>query len=631
VNPRPGLILAILFLCVYGTFAVTVDLPRATYAFKSDEATYYMQGLSLVHDWDLTYRREDLVRVWKEFPAGPAGVFLKRGKKLDGSLDPARGRYYYGKSFAYPLFAAPFIAVFGTNGFLVLNALCLSIVLLCGSLFLHARAPAWPSAILAAGFVMASVVPIYFAQMMPEVFNFSLAFVAYFCWLYKEVAAPERSPRGTAWLFTWKSDVVMAILLGIATFSKPSIAGLFAAPAVLWVVRTFRFAFRLKAEATLTEGEQPVAIGRSLLCVLAFVFVAGGLFGVNMAISGDWNYQGGGEDVRKSYYYEFPFQNDVPVHALGVSKSRDTGMFQVIFNPRTFVSNLTHNVEYFFVGRYAGLLPYFFPGFFAMLLMLGRPRQRPLWQWLVLLSALAQGLVFVVATPYTWSGGGVGNRYFFAGYAVMLFLLPPVETIAGALVPWIVGGLFMSPWVLNPFTASFKPAQIAQAGPFRLLPVELTLLNDLPVFTEGAERARVEFGGVGAADPKFLVSFLDGNAYGREADRTFWTRGDSHADLVFKVGGPMTRAEFTVTSGPVPIDVRISVDGHSTMVHVPAGETTRTSVPMRGGLLYEKEVADVRLHNVRIDTKGGFTPIFFDEKSSDSRYLGGRIMPVLVP
>ena len=52
---------------------------------------------------------------------------------------------------------------------------------------------------------MASVVPVYFAQIMPEVFNFSLACLAYFCWLYKEVAAPERSPRGTAWLFTGRA------------------------------------------------------------------------------------------------------------------------------------------------------------------------------------------------------------------------------------------------------------------------------------------------------------------------------------------------------------------------------------------------------------------------------------------
>jgi hypothetical protein len=58
-----------------------------------------------------------------------------------------------------------------------------------------------------------------------------------------------------------------------------------------------------------------------ILPLAAFGLVAGGLFAVNMAISGDWNYQGGGD--RRSYYFEFPFQNDVPVHDLGVSKSRE--------------------------------------------------------------------------------------------------------------------------------------------------------------------------------------------------------------------------------------------------------------------------------------------------------------------
>jgi len=146
VSLRPGLALAAIVLCVYGTFALAVDVPSATYAFKSDEATYYMMGWSLVRDHDLTYRKEDLVRVWREFPAGPAGVFLKRGFKIDGTPDPARGRYYYGKSFIYPLFAAPLIALFGTNGFLLLNALCLSVVAFCGYLFLQARSRPWPSA-----------------------------------------------------------------------------------------------------------------------------------------------------------------------------------------------------------------------------------------------------------------------------------------------------------------------------------------------------------------------------------------------------------------------------------------------------------------------------------------------------
>ena len=195
--------------------------------------------------------------------------------------------------------------------------------------------------------------------------------------------------------------------------------------------------------------------------------------------------------------FEFPFQTEVTQPQIGAPKSREDPMTDVIFNPRTFTSNLTHNLGYFFVGRHAGMLGYFFPGLFAMLAMLARPKRRPGWQWLVLGAALAQGLIFLILTPYTWSGGGVGNRYFFAGYGVMLFLLPPIESVALAFVPWVIGGLFVAPMVMNPFRRRHSgPSRTPSGGPLRMLPVELTLLNDLPVFTD-ADRARVGFGELG--------------------------------------------------------------------------------------------------------------------------------------
>ena len=45
-------------------------------------------------------------------------------------------------------------------------------------------------------------------------------------------------------------------------------------------------------------------------------------------------------------------------------------------------------------------------------------------------------------------------------------------------------------------------------------------------------------------DPRFLVSFLDDNAFGREEDRSFWTRGESRADIVFKANRPIRRADL---------------------------------------------------------------------------------------
>ncbi len=63
-------------------FAVSVDFPRASLGFKGDEATYYSLTRSLARDFDFTYQRQDLVRVWEEFP-GPEGIFLKRGSRVD--------------------------------------------------------------------------------------------------------------------------------------------------------------------------------------------------------------------------------------------------------------------------------------------------------------------------------------------------------------------------------------------------------------------------------------------------------------------------------------------------------------------------------------------------------------------
>jgi hypothetical protein len=610
LNLRPGLIAAAVFLCVYGALALSVDFPRAALGFKSDEATYYMMAYSLTEDADLTYTKEDLVRVWREFPSGPSGVFLKKGRAIGGAPDPNPNRLYYGKAFIYPLVAAPFVKIFGTNGFLVLHALLLSLVILCGYLFLHARSGPLISAVLATGFVMASVVPVYFVWLMPEVFNFSLVFLAYFCWLYKEVARPEQAPRKMQWLFSGRSDVAAAVLLGIATFSKVTNAPLFA-PIVVWQV------WRL-VRARSIDGRKIVA------STCTFVLIAGGFFAVNKAISGEWNYQGGD---RETYYFEFPFQNEVPKHELGQTKSRGEMLTGVIFNPRTFTSNLIHNLEYFFVGRHTGLLGYFFPAVFAMGAFLLSPRRRPAWQWLVLGSGLLQGLVFIVSQPYTWHGGGVGNRYFFSGYGVMLFVAPPIQSLGAAFAQWIIGSLFVAPMVLNPFVASFHSEDNAKSGPLRLLPVELTLVNDLPVNNEEDHR-RLWFGDLGRGDPGFLVYFLDDNAYDREPDKSFWTRGHARAEFIIKTDKPIRRATFTLTAGPVATDVHLSIGRRSQDMHLEAGDSRDVTFSMPPGLPYEKEVQALAWV-ASVSSSTGFTPVFFDPKSTDSRYLGVHVQPWL--
>ena len=614
----PGLWLTLAILSVYGGLALTVDFPRTAFGIHSDEATYYMMGHSFAADGDVTYRREDLVRVWREFSGGPAGLFLKRGRDVIewGTMarppfvwtrtqpDPDPTRFYYGKSFIYPLAASPFVRLFGTNGFLVFHALLLALVVWCSYVFLAARMPVGIAASLAAAFVLASVVPVYFVWIAPELFNFSLGLVAYFCWLYKEVAPGPPGVR-TRWLRTAPSDWLAAALLGIAAFSKVSNALLFP-PIVAWQLWKRQWV-------------------RAAVSAAVFAICAGGLFAANTAISGEWNFQGG---ERRTFYWEFPFQTPASGFEVGTEKARDEALTDIIFDPAVFWTNLRHNLVWYFTGRYSGLVAYFFPAVFALVTFLAAPMRRPGWQYLVLAGGLAQILLFIVATPYTWMGGGgsVGNRYFLGAYGVFLFLIPPVHSALAAAVPWIVGGLFMGKLVLNPFATSFQPGRYADHGPLRWLPVELSNVNDLPIMTD-TSRVRVWFGdNPGVGDLGFQIYFLDDKAYGREEDKSFWVKGGSRAQFMIKTDRPVKRLVLTLTAGPVATDVTASVAGRTQETSIEAGGSRQITFSMDSGFPYQGRWP---VWVASVSSSHGFVPMF-EDGGPDTRYLGVRVKPVLV-
>lgn len=618
----PGLLLAAVILSLYGGLALSVDFPRAAFGLHSDEATYYMMGHSLAEDGDVTYRREDLVRVWREFPGGPSGLFLKRGRDiLDGGLmlrppffwtrtqpDPDGSRLFFGKSFIYPLFAAPFVAAFGTNGFLVFHAVLLTLVAWCAFLFLHARMRADIAALLAGAFLMVTVVPVYFVWIAPELFNFSLGLLAYFCWLYKEVAPASHVGRRARWLLSSSSDVVAVVLVGIATFSKVTNA-LLVVPIVVWLAWRRRW-------------------GRAALVSALFFGVAAGLFAVNTAIAGEWNFQGG---ERATFYWEFPYQNPTATFDTLVQKlhGRDEALTDIIFDPRVFWTNLRHNIKWFFVGRYAGLVAYFFPAVFVLAAYLLTLRRRPLWQHLVFASGVAQILVFIVMTPYTWNGGGgsVGNRYFMSAYGVFLFLMPAVSRVSVALIPWIIGAIFTAPLVLRPFAASFRPGDNAKSGPLRLLPVELTTVYDWPINTDPT-RVRVWFGNYPeGSSPGFQIYFFDDNAYQQEVDKSFWVKGESRAEFLIKTDRPMKRLQLTLSAGAAATTVKAVLSGRSQEVSLQPGESRQILFAMPTGFPYQGQWP---VWVASVSSSAGFTPIFIDPAAKDTRYLGVRVTPILV-
>jgi len=428
-----------------------------------------------------------------------------------------------------------------------------------------------------------------------------------FCWAYK-IVAPETLPPGLRWLRSGTSDVVAAILLGCATFSKPPNA-LFILPVLAWGLSRRRWAH---------------AAGVGVL----FTLVTVGLFGINTAVTGDWNYQGG---ERNTFYADFPFFDADSGFDVGMTRATDTVLTDVIFDwsPNAgsvlryvFPTVLVHNLMWFWIGRHSGVVPYFFPAAFALACFLWPRARREWWQWMICGVALTEILVLVIWIPYNYFGGAgvLGNRYFMNYYGAFLFLLPPITSVSAAFVPWIVGGLFTAQIALNPFYYSWKPQQHMKHGPLRLLPVELTLVNDLPVNTD-VERVRVLFG----RTPRFQIYFLDDNTYAKEQE-FFWVRGKSRADLLLKTPDPARRLKLTLGTGAVPADVVITAGGQRITKHLAQNDGAILEIPIGPGFPYK----GTRVWPVTVAVNSGFVPMFTGD-SLDHRYLGIQVTPELLP
>jgi hypothetical protein len=625
-------------------WALTVDFRRSVQGFFGDASTYYSLAYSLAEDFDFEFRRDDLVRVWREFPTGPEGIFLKRGRdvlgiawssappffRIESVQDPDTGRLYYGKGFIYPLFAAPFVWLFGTNGFLVFHALLMTLCFACAYGFLVARSAAIPSLVFASAFLLLSVAPVYMVWLTPDFFNLAVVLIGYFFWCYKEVVADSTTACLGAlrrrWLLTPRSDIVAAVLLAIAAFSKPTNILLIGPLVALLFWRR--------------QWLRGMAVGVSF----AVVFI--GLFAANVAITGEWNYQGG-EDRGTFYSADpdgagpriggFPFQTaQHTFDTTGIIRETNRVPVEVLTSANALLHVFRRNLGYFFFGRHTGFVPYFFAGAVAMVLFLWRARHRPLWQWLTLAAGLGSAMALILYMPYSYSGGGgpIGNRYFLGIYPIFLFVTPPLASVTAPLVAVIGGAIFTAQLILNPFTVSFRPSDHVKSGPYRWLPAEMTLLNDLPMNVTPS-KVKQPLGGV----PAVNAYFLDDNVYQREQD-AFWVRGRSRAEFMLRApvvtevtaSGDVQRSlrirelEVQLETGDEPNRVTVDAGTGSQVIEIPAHDTRTLTVMMPEGVPYhlDPQFPMNYVYSMAIESETGFIPMFWSG-GGDARYLGVRV------
>jgi hypothetical protein len=614
------LVLGLVVAALLGAAALT-DLPRVSGGeFWGDGATYYAMAWSLAVDHDLRYETRDLERVRREYPNGPEGIFLKRscgGLTLDpdGGFPWVRrvrreeGRLYYAKAFAYPLVAAPLVRLFGTRGLLLTNALALGVALVLGFFVVRRRGfgPGWALATVSVLF-LATVVPVYLVWPTPEVFGLALV---------------------TAGLAAWASGrpLLAAALFGLAGYVKwPNVlmaAPLGLAPLVDGVARDGRAGLAGGLRESLRRG---AVLGAAL----------GVLFGLNAAVTGEMNYQGG---ERKTFYGRFPFDergttfDDAGAwmttdHVGPVVGVADEGGASERTGPaRARVEiweSLAWNLLYVWVGRFGGALAYFGPAVVALLLfLLAGPRSRE--GGLALVAVALSLLAYLWIIPDDWYGGGgtVGNRYFLNVLPAFLFVVPRARAAGVVLGGLALSAVFLRGILVSPVYHSLHPGEHATRGAFRWLPAELTMLNDLSVFTEPWRKKR-PFGFVGnrarhADADAYNLYFLGDGTWGKEAfggGEGFWLRGGKEAEVVLRVFdiAPVTHVHVELTGGPIGDVVTVRLGWSRERVSVGPGQRREVSFRPGRGLRYY----DTYLHVLHLRSRRG-------ARLSDGRTVGAFV------
>jgi hypothetical protein len=602
------LVLAVVALALVVS-AATLDLPRVSKGeFWGDGATYYAMAWSLAEDLDLRYEARDLERVRREYPSGPQGLFLKRasgGLTVDPAagfpwlrwVRPGEGRLYYAKAFAYPLVAAPFVRCFGTRGLLVVNALVLAVSLWLGYGVLRGRGSTPGAALLTVlVLLLLTVTPVYLVWPTPEVFGLGLITGGLAAWA-----------AGRPWL--------AAVLFGVAGYLKPPNL-LMAAP--------------LGLDPLVPRGGEPLlgpTLGRrvaeSMRRGVVLVATAGSLYGLNAGVTGELNYQGG---ERKTFIGRFPFdESGASFDNAGVWMTTNQlgplveGRNQVRVSPKTgparnpveIPESFVWNLVYFWFGRFGGALAYFFPAVVALALFLLRgPRDRP--AWLALVTVVLSGLAYIWIIPDNWYGGGgtLGNRYFLNLLPAFFFLVPRGRERLVAALGALVAAVFLAPVLASPVLHSLRPGEHAARGPIRLLPAELTMLNDLSVFT-GPWRKKRPFGFVGDASrpadaDAYFLYFMDDGTFGKEAyagHEGFWLRGGERAEVVVRAFdlAPVQRVLLRLTGGPLGDSVTARLGWSSERIGVGPGQTREVALPAGRGLRYY----DTYLHVLHLRSRRG--------------------------
>jgi 4-amino-4-deoxy-L-arabinose transferase-like glycosyltransferase len=409
---------------------------------RGDQTSHVYLALSFAYDsHTLNFDRHDAQRwrdlAWPQAPE-PLALFFQRYS----------GGWAASKPYGYPLFIAPFVAVFGADGFGLGNGVLL-LLLVVGSLALALRRfDALTAGLLVVAFYFASLIYTYAYPIMPELLEALLVLAAY----------------GGAYAFHTRRKAGWAVftiaVMAIGVVEKAAFVMLFTplAALVLWELR----ARRRMLLAALVVGV--LALGVSAAPYLrysdgnSFTPYAGQRFQVKPVVTAQEPWDGG--KLGRDYYPNAATEGGILHNAVSGK-----------------VLDRFESLAYYFVGRYTGMLVTAPLALLLLIALLVRLPAANRWAWAAVAGILLYIAFYIVIFPTNYYGGGqsVGNRYFvqIAPAVLVAALFAPLgaRLVRGLAVAAVVlSAVFTLPHHRDPSHAYTN--FLDTSAPQRLLPLE---------------------------------------------------------------------------------------------------------------------------------------------------------------
>lgn len=575
MKPRAFLFLAIFLLGL----AASLSRVPAGAAPLGDEASHALIAASLWHERDLTFDHRDLLRAYRIWNQGPAGLTL--------FTDDGGKSMHFGRPLPYPLAALPFYGLFGVRGLALFNMV---LYLLLFWAFLRTRCDDGPGATaFVVGSFLASAALAYVVRAQPEVFVMACTGFPLLVWWRHRASSPPLTRRGALLL------AGCGVLLAAGAVEEP-LAALFALPIVV------DLALRRKGR------ELALVLAAALLTLAAFA-------ALQHRTTGEWTALAGAQ--RRSFAGEFPIESPRDLWAAvwegeGREPERDL---------RRGLSHLGRNLGYVVVGRQVGLLPYLPFALLALLVALRAPRERHRSLLLAALAAYVVGFLLWHGDSYQGSAGLPGSRYLAA--VAPVFLLLPARLAAGR---WLVAPFLAAAlWTSGALAGALSPvAERIQAGAQLLEPAYLRLPLETTLLGRQGPPGYAAQSWQGAV---WLVPVESFYVEEKNADGV-WVRGASRSQVIVVSPQPLRRLAFvasslsdqnvlTLDSGADRLTVRFDSEGKRNGTPVDLALE-----PMARDLGFFAPGAPDYVYRFTIATTDGVVPARRSRKNHDPRYLG---------